>query len=45
MTVPTTDPEEDERVADVFQRGYRFGGTLVRPARVRVLKYDESAAE
>lgn len=43
MTVPTTDPEEDERVADVFQKGYRFSGTLVRPARVRVLKYDESA--
>ena len=43
MTVPTADPEEDERVADVFQKGYRFSGTLVRPARVRVLKYDESA--
>jgi molecular chaperone GrpE len=43
MTVPTSDPEEDDRVADVFQKGYRFGGTLVRPARVRVLKYDEAA--
>lgn len=45
MTVPTTDPGEDDRVADVFQKGYRFNGTLVRPARVRVLKYDESAGD
>ncbi|HUG41370.1 MAG TPA: nucleotide exchange factor GrpE [Longimicrobiales bacterium] len=45
MTVPTADPAEDDRVADVFQKGYRFGGTLVRPARVRVLKYDETAGE
>ena len=45
MTVPTDDPEADDHVADVFQKGYRFGGTLVRPARVRVLKYDESVEE
>ena len=45
MTLPTSDPAEDDRVADVFQKGYRFGGTLVRPARVRVLKYDEAAEE
>lgn len=45
MTVPTADPDEDDRVADVFQKGYRFSGTLVRPARVRVLKYDESAGD
>ena len=45
MTLPTDDPEEDERVADVFQKGYLFSGTLVRPARVRVLKYDESAGD
>lgn len=45
MTVPTADPEEDDRVADVFQKGYLFSGTLVRPARVRVLKYDESAGD
>lgn len=45
MAVPTADPEEDDQVADVFQKGYRFGGTLVRPARVRVLKYDEAAGE
>ncbi len=38
MTVPTENPEEDEQVADVFRKGYRFGNTLVRPAQVRVKK-------
>jgi molecular chaperone GrpE (heat shock protein) len=32
--------EEDDRVADVFQRGYRFKGQLIRPARVRVKQYE-----
>lgn len=40
MTAPTEDPEEDEMVADVFQKGYRFNGILVRPAKVRVKKFD-----
>jgi molecular chaperone GrpE len=43
MTVPTDDPEKDHYVADVFQRGYRFRDTLLRPARVRVLQYDDTA--
>jgi molecular chaperone GrpE len=43
MTVPTDDPTLDDHVADVFQRGYRLGEVLVRPARVRVLKYDGPA--
>lgn len=38
-TAPTDDREADESVADVFQRGYRFKGTLLRPARVRVHRY------
>lgn len=42
MTVPTDDPERDHRVADVFQRGYRFRDALLRPARVRVWQYDDS---
>lgn len=42
-TVPTDDPAEDHRVADVFQRGYRLGEILVRPARVRVLSYEGPA--
>lgn len=40
MTAPAEHPEEDEVVSDVFQKGYRMGGTLVRPARVRVKKYE-----
>jgi molecular chaperone GrpE len=40
---PTGDPDEDHVVADVFQRGYRFGEVLVRPARVRVMSYEGSA--
>jgi molecular chaperone GrpE len=40
MTVPAEQEEEDEMVADVFQRGYRFRHLLIRPAKVRVKKYD-----
>lgn len=43
MMVPTDDPEQDHQVADVFQRGYLFRDMLVRPARVRVLQYEESS--
>lgn len=39
-TAPTDDREADESVADVFQRGYRFKGALLRPARVRVHRYE-----
>lgn len=38
-TVETDRPEEDDAVADVFQKGYRFKDHLIRPARVRVRKY------
>ncbi len=34
-------PEQDGLVADVFQKGYRFGGTLIRAARVRVLQHED----
>jgi molecular chaperone GrpE len=37
--VPTDDPAQDEIVDQVFQRGFRFGGHLVRPARVSVRKH------
>ncbi|MDH5589625.1 MAG: nucleotide exchange factor GrpE [Gemmatimonadota bacterium] len=33
-------PEDDERVAQVFQKGYTIKGQLVRPARVSVFKAD-----
>lgn len=41
MTVPAEHPEEDEVVAAVLQKGYRFGNVLIRPARVQVKKYEE----
>ena len=40
MTVPAETAEEDDHVADVFQAGYRYQGVLLRPARVRVKKYE-----
>lgn len=41
MTVPADDPAEDDHVADVFQPGYRYQGVLLRPARVRVKKFED----
>ena len=38
--VPAETPQEDDVVADVFQPGYLFKGQLIRPARVRVKKYE-----
>lgn len=38
-TVPTDSADEDDHVSDVFQPGYRFQGTLLRPARVVVKKF------
>ena len=35
-TLPPPKPELDHAVASTFQTGYRFKGTLVRPARVQV---------
>jgi molecular chaperone GrpE len=34
--VPPPSPEQDHQVSATFQAGYRFKGTLVRPARVQV---------
>ena len=45
MAVPTDDPARDGHVADVFQRGYLFRDALLRPARVRVLQYEEPAGD
>jgi molecular chaperone GrpE len=39
-TAPAEHPEEEDVVSDIFQSGYRFRGHLVRPARVRVRKYE-----
>jgi molecular chaperone GrpE len=37
--LPAESHEDDDIVSDVFQRGYRFKGSLIRPARVRVKKH------
>ncbi len=39
MRVPAESEEDDDRVAQVFQKGYMLGGSLVRPARVSVHKH------
>ncbi|MEZ4425894.1 MAG: nucleotide exchange factor GrpE [Gemmatimonadota bacterium] len=40
MRVAADDEAQDDIVQDVFQKGYRLKGHLVRPARVSVLKHD-----
>jgi molecular chaperone GrpE len=40
MRVPAESPEDDDRVHQVFLKGYLLKGHLVRPARVSVLKHD-----
>ncbi|AHG90426.1 Protein grpE [Gemmatirosa kalamazoonensis] len=39
-TEPTSNKAEDHVVARVYQRGYVFGGQLLRPARVVVKQYN-----
>jgi molecular chaperone GrpE len=39
MMVEAETPEQDDVVAGVLQKGYRFKGQLLRPARVQVSKY------
>ena len=40
MRVDAESGEDDDRVAGVFQKGYRLKGHLVRPARVSVFKVE-----
>jgi molecular chaperone GrpE len=44
---PAASPEQDHTIAAVFQIGYRFGGQLLRPARVQVRMWtgEESAGD
>jgi molecular chaperone GrpE len=39
-TVPAASPEDDDTIAQVYQKGYRFKGVLLRPARVVVRKFN-----
>lgn len=40
-SVPAPSAEQDHRIASVLQPGYRFGGALLRPARVSVFLWPE----
>ena len=40
MSVPTESLDDDQKVQEVFQKGYHFKGHLVRPARVSVFKHE-----
>ena len=42
-TTPATDPSQDHRVSATFQSGYRFKGSLIRPARVQVYSLEGHA--
>jgi molecular chaperone GrpE len=39
MRMPAESAEQDDTVAQVFQKGYALKGTLIRPARVAVFKH------
>jgi molecular chaperone GrpE len=39
VMLPTEEKDEDDTVAQVFQPGYLFKGTLLRPARVQVKRF------
>lgn len=39
-TDPTDDPEKDDQVTAVLEKGYTVGSTVLRPARVRVSHYE-----
>ncbi|HEU4457065.1 MAG TPA: nucleotide exchange factor GrpE [Longimicrobium sp.] len=39
-TVPAESEAEDDTIAQVYQKGYRFKGVLLRPARVVVKKHN-----
>ncbi len=43
-SIPAMSAEEDHTVGSVLQVGYRFGGTLLRPAKVQVRIWDGADA-
>ena len=38
-TVETTNPEDDHKISDVVQKGYRSATQVLRPARVKVFSF------
>lgn len=43
--VPTDKKENDHKVAEVTQKGYKLGERVMRPARVNVYEYKEDGTE
>ncbi len=43
--VAVESPEKDNRVVEIVQRGYRFGDQLLRPALVKVGRYEGNAGD
>lgn len=41
--VPTNEKEEDHKVSEVVQKGYKLGDRVIRPARVNLYEYKEQA--
>jgi molecular chaperone GrpE len=39
--VPTDKKENDHKIAEVIQKGYKLGDRVIRPARVNVFEYHE----
>lgn len=44
-SLPANEESEDQTVGAVFQVGYRFGGTLLRPAKVQVRMWQDGGGE
>lgn len=40
--LPSDDPLKDETVAFIFEKGYRYQGRLIRPARVKIWHHNTS---
>jgi molecular chaperone GrpE len=41
-SIPAPHADADHTVAAIFQPGYRFGGALIRPARVQVYQWNDA---
>ncbi len=44
-SLPAETEEEDHTVGAILQSGYKFGGALIRPARVQVLMWQTEASQ
>ena len=43
--VEETDADDDGKVVEVWQKGYRLGGRMLRPSRVKVGRFTEKEAD